>query len=154
MDGGSPMPFSLVAGYHARKPASSKACKVSLATRLVKTEIAEGETIDLAVELANLTKDGLPMTVAIVGLPGGLEPRTDQLKELVKEGKLDAFETRGRSVVLYRRSMAPGETQRLLLSLVAAIPGAYTGPASRAYLYYTDEEKAWVEPLAVRIVAR
>jgi len=32
------------------------------------------------------------MTVAIVGLPGGLEPRHDQLKELVKAGRIAAYE--------------------------------------------------------------
>ena len=32
--------------------------------------------------------------------------------------------------------------------------GSYTGPASRAYLYYTDEHKQWVESLKVEIKAR
>jgi hypothetical protein len=37
------------------------------------------------------------------------------------------------------------------LSLIAEIPGDYTGPASRAYLYYTDEFKQWSDPLRVNI---
>jgi len=40
------------------------------------------------------------------------------------------------------------------ISLVAAIPGRYTGPASRTYLYYTDEHKHWVEGLKVTIKPR
>ena len=40
------------------------------------------------------------------------------------------------------------------ISLVAAVPGTYTGPASRAYLYYTDEHKHWVQGLKVNIAAR
>jgi hypothetical protein len=37
---------------------------------------------------------------------------------------------------------------------VAAVPGTYTGPASRAYLYYTDEFKTWVGGLKVAITPR
>lgn len=40
------------------------------------------------------------------------------------------------------------------LSLVAAVPGRHTGPASRAYLYYGDEHKAWVARLAADIAAK
>ena len=31
------------------------------------------------------------------------------------------------------------------------VPGEYRGPASRAYLYYTSDEKHWVEPIAIKI---
>jgi uncharacterized protein YfaS (alpha-2-macroglobulin family) len=151
---GTPMPYSITVRYHAITPASSERCQVSLATKLARTEIAEGEALDVAVELANKTDAGLPMTMAIVGLPGGLEARVDQLKELVKMGKIDFFELRGRDVVLYRRGMAPGEKLSLVISCVAAIPGKYTGQASRAYLYYTDEDKCWVAPLEVTIRER
>jgi len=32
--------------------------------------------------------------------------------------------------------------------------GKYTGPASRAYLYYTDEFKTWVDGVSVDISAK
>ncbi|MBI3722539.1 A-macroglobulin complement component, partial [bacterium] len=152
--GGTPMPYSLTVRYHATTPVSSPACKVALSQKLVSTEVNEGETVDLRVELANKSAEGIPMTMAILGLPGGLESRADQLKELVKEGKIDFFETRGRDVILYKRGMAPHETASVVLNLVAAIPGTYRGAASRAYLYYTDEDKHWVDPLVVHVKAR
>jgi hypothetical protein len=148
---GSEMPYSILVRYFTSKPASSAACKVGLATRLAKAEIAEGETLDLSVEVTNRTTEGVPMTVAIVGLPGGLETRPDQLKELLKGGTVDAYETRGREVVFYWRGMAPSSKRSVVLNLVAAIPGAYTGPASRVYLYYTDEHKDWADGLAVKV---
>jgi hypothetical protein len=80
-----------------------------------------------------------------------LEVRHDQLKELVKSGKIAAYEVLGRQVVLYWRSLKAQEKVQLPLSLVAAIPGTYTGPASRAYLYYTDEFKTWAAPLRITI---
>jgi hypothetical protein len=91
--------------------------------------------------------------MAIVGIPGGLEVRHDQLKELVKAGTIAAYEVKGREVVLYWRVLEAEQRVELPLSLVAAIPGTYTGPASRAYLYYTDEHKQWVDGLNVEITA-
>ncbi len=38
------------------------------------------------------------------------------------------------------------------LFLVAAVPGKYTAPASRSYLYYTDELKHWTTPLSVEVL--
>jgi len=92
--------------------------------------------------------------MAIVGLPGGLEPRHDQLKELVKKGKIDAYEVIGREVALYWRTL-PGDAKvEVPLSLIAAVPGTYTGPASRAYLYYTDEHKRWVDGVHAEIAPK
>ena len=96
----------------------------------------------------------IPTPVAIVGIPGGLEVRHDQLKELVKSGKIDAYEVMGREVVLYWRYLKGKDNFDLPLSLVAAVPGSFTGPASRAYLYYTDEYKNWAPGVKVNITPR
>ena len=40
---------------------------------------------------------------------------------------------------------------QIKLDLVDAVPGQYTGPASRAYLYYTADQKQWIDPLVVEI---
>jgi hypothetical protein len=72
---------------------------------------------------------------------------------LVKAGTIAAYEVKGREVVLYWRVLEAEQRVDLPLSLVAAIPGKYTGPASRAYLYYTDEHKQWVDGLNVEITA-
>jgi hypothetical protein len=48
---------------------------------------------------------------------------------------------RGREVILYWRDMQPNQKIEIPLSVVGAVPGTYTGPASRTYLYYTDEFK-------------
>ena len=51
------------------------------------------------------TIEPVPTPVAIIGIPGGLEVRHDQLKELVKAEKIAAYEVIGREVVLYWRSL-------------------------------------------------
>jgi hypothetical protein len=38
--------------------------------------------------------------------------------------------------------------------LTGAIAGNFTAPASRAYLYYTDEHKTWADPLTAKIAAK
>jgi hypothetical protein len=154
LEGGARLPYSLTVRYHAATPASSPRAKVEIATSLSGEPLDEGAPVEVRVTTRNRTAEPLPMVVAIVGLPGGFEARPEQLKELVKEGRVDFVETRGREVILYWRGFAPREEKDLVLSCLAAVPGRYTGPASRAYLYYTDEDKAWTPPLAATIRGR
>jgi uncharacterized protein YfaS (alpha-2-macroglobulin family) len=154
MEGGAPMPYSIAVTYNALTPASAKESKVTLAVALARRELREGEVVEATATVGNRTAQPIPTPVAIVGLPGGLEPRHDQLKELVKKGTVDAYEVRGREVILYWRALRASQTVSVPLSLVAAIPGRYTAPASRAYLYYTDEHKTWVPGLVATIDPR
>jgi hypothetical protein len=154
MEGGSPMPYSMTVHYHSLKPDSSRDCKLHLETNLIDDQVDEGAVTEAEVVVVNRTGEAIPTPVAIIGIPGGLEVRHDQLKELVKAGTVDAYEVLGRDVVLYWRSLEAEQRVDVSLSLVAAIPGRYTGPASRAYLYYTDEHKIWNDGLEVDIAAR
>jgi alpha-2-macroglobulin-like protein len=154
MEGGAPMPYSLSVAYNALTPSSASACQVGLQVALTRSTIAEGELVEANATIVNRSREAVPSPVAIVGLPGGLEPRHDQLKELVKKQVIDAYEVIGRDVVLYWRALAGGKKLEVPLSLVAAVPGRYTGPASRAYLYYTDEHRTWVRGLEATITPR
>jgi hypothetical protein len=151
MNGGSEMPFSLAVNYSNEKPDSSKECNLRLKVSLSKNKVTEGEAAEVNVTVTNRTKEVIPTPVAIIGIPGGLEVRHDQLKELVKSGKIASYEVLGRELVLYWRSMKAGQKIGLPVSVIAEIPGIYTAPASRAYLYYTDEHKHWVSPITVEI---
>jgi alpha-2-macroglobulin-like protein len=151
LTGDNRMPYVLNVSYRTLKPESSDACPVRLVTKLAAAKVKAGETVALTAELSNATDQGQPMTVAILGLPAGLEPRPDQLEELKKAGTMDYYETGPRELIFYWRSLAPKRQVPIKLDLVAAIPGRYTAPASRAYLYYTPENKRWCEPLAIEI---
>ncbi|MEM1353483.1 MAG: alpha-2-macroglobulin family protein [Planctomycetota bacterium] len=160
---GSKMPYSIAVEYFAETPSSSDESKLRIETSMSAINpsrgergaspylVREGETTEVNVVVTNITADGLPTPIAIVGIPGGLEPDYDQLKELVAVETIAAFEVIGRDVVLYWREMKPEQVVELSIRCVAAVPGTYTGPASRAYLYYTDEHKHWAEGLAVNI---
>ena len=152
MTGGSAMPCSVAVTYANDKPDNSAACKVAIAVTLADAKVAEGAVTEARVTVTNRQEDEVvPTPIAIIGIPGGLEVRHDQLKELVKAGRIAAYEVLGREVVLYWRSLKAAEKVEIPISLVAAIPGTYTAPASRAYLYYTDEHKQWAAPLTVKI---
>jgi alpha-2-macroglobulin-like protein len=154
MTGGSQMPFSIAVDFFAAKPDSSEKCKLDISATLNDVKVTEGELTEVRLEVANKSDEAVPSPITIVGIPGGLEVRHDQLKELVKAGRIAAYEVLGRDVVLYWRSLAGKQRVELPISAVAAVPGTYTGPASRAYLYYTDEDKAWVDALRIEIVPR
>jgi alpha-2-macroglobulin-like protein len=154
MKEGSQMPFSLAVRYFASQPDSSPSCNVGLETGLAAGKVLEGEVTEVSVTVRNLSDEAIPMPVAIIGLPGGLEVRHDQLKELKKAGRVSAYEVRGRDVVLYWRELAAKQEIKLPISAVAAVPGSFTGAASRAYQYYVDEHKKWVPGLKVEIAPR
>jgi len=151
MTGGKPMPCSIDVEYRATRPDTSEACALRIAAELGDDEIAEGEVTECEVSVRNLRDERVASPVAIVGLPGGCEPRHEQLKEMVAAGRIAAYEIRGAELICYWRTLNAGAEVTLPVELVAAVPGTYTAPASRAYLYYEDEHKHWIAPLALAI---
>lgn len=154
MEGGSAMPYAVAVNYNRMVPESSKLCKVDLNVNLSQRKLMEGSAAEVIATVTNKEGAIVPNPIAIIGLPGGLEPRHAQLKELVKGRKIDAYEVRGREVVLYWRALDKNEKVAIPISVIAAVPGKYTGPASRSYLYYTDEHKKWTDGLKVEIAAK
>jgi hypothetical protein len=147
-----PLPYSARIEWGSKLPASDPATAVRLATHLARPTIKLGETAHVDVEVRNATDHGIPMTLARVGLPGGLTFQTWQLQELRDKHLIDFYETRPREVILYFRSLGPGAVKSVPLELMATVPGTFTSPASRAYLYYTNERKHWIAPSTVTIV--
>jgi hypothetical protein len=147
------MPFTCEVGYHSEQPASDADAKVALTTALVAAEVDEGRTFALEVAVANRTAEGLPMTLAVVGLPAGCDVPTNVLDDRRRAGDFDLWELRGRELILYWRGLAPHAERSVDLDCVARIPGVTAGPASRAYLYYTPSEVRWAPALKVDLTA-
>lgn len=146
-----PWPWALTLTYHADQPADDDAAVVALRTSVFATAAKEGDIVVVDVELENSSGEGLPMTMAVIGLPAGLELPARELDTLKGTGHFDFYELRGREVILYWRGLGPNQTYRLQLATVARIPGISTGPASRAYLYYQPDVVRWAPPLRVEI---
>jgi hypothetical protein len=145
------LPYSVALSYRSLKPATSPKATIDLETKIERQQVKMGESVRVTAKVSNKTDQGQPMTLVRVGLPGGLSFQTWQLKELRDKNLIAFYETRAREVILYFRQLEPKESRAIPLDLLAAVPGDYTGPASNAYLYYTDEHKTWTDPLQVQI---
>jgi len=152
MSDGSKMPFALEIVFNTSLPVSSDTGELALKTTLSSAALKEGEPLEIQLDLRVGSEDA-PTPVAIIGIPGGLQVRHDQLKELVGANRINAYEVIGSELVLYWRALKAGEKRVIPLAFNAAIPGTYTGPASRAYLYYTDENKVWEKGQTVTVEA-
>jgi hypothetical protein len=165
--GKNAFPYTLGWSYRTLKPANGPKCPVQLSTRFDHNDVQEADTVHLTATVENKSGQDQGMTVAILGLPGGVTLPEDmkQIKAYVrpraKDGKkgdisryLSYFEIRGRDLVLYWRDLAKDEKIEIGLDLICRVPGEYRGPASRAYLYYNADDKFWTEPLQVRIKAK
>jgi hypothetical protein len=163
ISGQNQFPYTLAWSYQVESPPAAADCAVQVKTQLDRTSVDEGEAVHLNVTLENKEDFGQGMTVAIIGLPAGLTLPEDmkQLKDHsrlredgAKPGLISAWETRGRELILYWRDLAPKQKIEVPIDLIARVPGDYTGPASRAYLYYNADNKNWIKPLHVTIAAR
>lgn len=149
----SPLPYSLSVNYATWKPHTSPECRVTLEVTAAANKVAVGSSCRITATLKNSTQEGLPMTVAIIGIPAGLSAQPWQLKELQEKKVVDFYETTGADVVLYYRQMKPAEVRTINLDCKAEVPGYYRAKASRAYLYYTNEFRVWSAAAAVQVVA-
>ena len=84
LTGETQMPYVLDVAYRMPKPASYEDCPVRLATTLSSDKAAAGDVVRLTAELSNVSGKGQPITIAIVGVPAGLEIRPERLEELQK----------------------------------------------------------------------
>lgn len=153
VSGNNVLPYTLTWSYRTLKPISDPKAPVKITTKLAADKAKEGQTVKLTATIENASGKGQGMTVAVIGLPGGLAIPEDagQLKALAQASKISAWELRGRELILYWRDLAPDAKNTVELDLVCRLPGVYRGPASRAYLYYDADHKSWVEPLNIRI---
>jgi uncharacterized protein YfaS (alpha-2-macroglobulin family) len=147
----TPLPYSFDVTWNSLTPESSNNCKINLKTALSTKTTNVGETVRLTVNITNKTSEGLPMTVALVGIPSGLSLQPWQLKEIMDKHKIDFYELIKNYLVVYYREMKPSETHELNFDLKAEIPGTYQAPASSGYLYYTNEYKDWEDGENIRI---
>lgn len=146
-----PLPYAIDLCWNTKTPAANAECKVRLETKLLQKTLKVNETVRLVATLRNIHRDGLPMTVALIGIPAGLSLQPWQLKELQEKGVVDFYEVLGDKLALYYRELEPLAHRTVNLDLKAEVGGDFTGTASCAYLYYTDEHKDWVRGSRVQI---
>lgn len=148
----SKIPYSLVMRWNSKTPESSNKCPLKLTTELAQSEVKLNETVRLSIKMKNITTEGQPMSIAVIGIPAGLSPQVWQLKEMQEKGVFDFYEYSGNRLAFFYRAMLPSAEKVINLDLKADIAGSYSGAASSAYLYYTQEYRNWVKGMEVKIV--
>lgn len=146
-----PFNYSVNISWYTATPPTSKLCPLKLTTSLRSNNIKVNETVRLEVSLKNTQNTGQPMSVAIIGIPGGMSLQPWQLKEMQEKEVFDYYEITNDNLVIYYRELGPLEEKNINLDLKAEIPGMYIGTASSAYVYYMNEHKHWLEGIKVNI---
>lgn len=145
------MPYTVAIDYNTTLPKSAEQCNVDVSAKLSTKTCKVGETVRLTTKVNNKHDKGMPMTMAVVGIPSGLSAQPWQLKELQEKGTIGFYEITDNYVIFYFRDMAPNAAHTINLDLKAEVPGVYEAPASSGYLYYTNEYKCWSTTGKIRI---
>jgi hypothetical protein len=145
------LPYSFDVVWTSKTPQSSAQCPLVLTSSFDKKEVDMGETVRLDIAVRNTKAEGVPSTMALVGIPAGLSVQAWQLKDLQEKQAFAFYELKDNYLILYYRELDGQETKRLSLDLKTEVPGHYTTPANTTYLYYGEEHKYWSEGTKVRI---
>lgn len=146
------LPFSLNLTWNTKTPSSNASCKLKIETTLQQKEVKLNETVRFSVLLTNTSDTGVPMSMAVVGIPAGLSLQPWQLKELKEKEVFDFYEIMGDKLVLYYRELGPAQIKEINLDLKADLPGSFLSTASCAYLYYASEYKYWTEGTKLHVM--
>jgi hypothetical protein len=147
----NPLPYSVNVSWYSTLPQSNLECAVNITTQTESKKVEIGQTLRLTAVLKNTTKEGLPSTMAIIGIPSNCSLQPWQLKEMQEKRVFDYYEIKENKLFVYYRQMAPSETKTLNFDLKAEFKGVCQTPASCAYLYYTNELKCWENPIAIEV---
>ncbi len=150
----NPIPFTMDINWHINTPVTSDECQVNLETKLMQNRCKVGDLVRMSVQLRNKKTTGLPMTLAMIGIPSGLTIQPWQLKEMQEKHQFDYYEIHKNYLVIYYREMGPNQTVSLNFDLKAEVAGTYEAPAGNAYLYYNKEVRDWEKGEVIEIAEK
>lgn len=145
------LPYAVTIGWLNKTPVTIEDSPLTLTSTLSSKEVKLNETVRMTAQITNKKNEGIPMTIARLGIPGGLSLQSWQLKELQESRVFDYYEIINEDLVLYFKELGPKQVIEITLDLKAEVRGDFLGRASNSYLYYNDDQKYWVPGLLVKI---
>ena len=112
------------------------------------SQVELGQTAQLSATLSNDSDSPVPLPLAILGLPAGMEVHAEQLQEMKRQGVLADFVVRPRNVVCCWRWLP---AQGLLQARSHGRHCRQVPAASRAYLLENPEQAATVKPIEIEV---
>ena len=153
LSGAGRIPYLLNVAYHTDQRPTQKSGPLQLSTRLSSSSLKVGQSVDFKAELTNVSHDDLPLVVALIRLPAGLEVSPEQAAQLKQSGVVDSIEICPGEVVCCWRRLPAKKSVSLNLRPMATMFGKTTSRPSRAYVCYQTELECWSEPVAIEIRA-
>ncbi len=152
LSGTESKPYAAVVRFKSLEiPADPNRSPLELTTRLEPSEMVEGSVGQLHLSLKNPSDQAVSTPVLDIGLPAGVEVAPALLDAEKKAGRLVGYETQPRRLILFGKTLKPGEAFQWALEATASVPGSFSAPPSFAYPRRSPEAKCWAKPLVVEI---
>jgi uncharacterized protein YfaS (alpha-2-macroglobulin family) len=134
--------YSIVARHHlpwSLVPAEAPG-PLSVSVSYDKTSLRVNESVKTTVAVKNNTTAQQDMILVTLGIPPGFQVRTSDLDAYVLGGALSRYETTGRQLILYVRTLAGSATQSFVYNLVATMPVTAADGGATIQPYYQPKQ--------------
>ncbi|MBL8797526.1 MAG: hypothetical protein JNM56_26740, partial [Planctomycetia bacterium] len=116
-----------------------------------RTELNVNDVVRVNATVRNRTKNTSPMVMVMLPVPAGFTPVIDDLMKQAEQGVIGKMQVTGRQLIIYLRSLEPGQPLELNYQLRAVLPVRVTTPAARVYEYYDPARQAQTSPVQMTV---
>ncbi len=106
-----------------------------------RTSVRVAETVRATATVTNRGTRAAPMVVVELPVPAGFAFDSEGLAALLKDGKIEKYQSGARGVVVYLRGLETGHSLALQYGLRATLPAKVSVPPTRAYEYYDPDRQ-------------
>ncbi|MCD6309819.1 MAG: hypothetical protein J7M18_03835 [Candidatus Eremiobacteraeota bacterium] len=124
---------------------------LSIKVKYDRTELKENDKVTCNVIINNNTRTIMNMVMIDLGIPPGFSLIPDNLNELVRQKKINKYNTTSRQIIIYLEKLAPGQKLKFSYQLKARFPLKAKTPESKVYQYYNPEVKAVAPPVKMEV---
>ena len=107
-----------------------------------RTNLRIGQSARAEAIVRNDSAAPAPMVLVELPVPAGFDPSTGAISQLIEAGKVEKVQTTARSIIVYLRSLAAGQSLTIPYELRATLAVDLTAPPAVAWEYYEPEISA------------
>jgi type II secretory pathway pseudopilin PulG len=132
--------YQLAVSWHTpAAPVSAASDPLSVTLQFEKTDLQIGESVLATAVVRNNSESSLPMVLVDLPIPAGFEADSAGFSQLVADGRIEKYQITPRSVIVYSRALAAGQSLTVPCKLRATISVDVTSPGAVAWEYYQPE---------------
>jgi len=111
-----------------------------------KKKLKRNDILNSKVKVWNTTSQFCDTVIIELAVPAGFDVITDEFETMVKDGKIDRYERRGKGITLYLTRIEGNSEISFTYRLRAKFPLNIKLPLSEVYEYYNPERRGYSEP--------